>query len=228
VLADARFGIINELDHGYRVNPGLGMEKLFGARRHDLVASHNPSEIRVTQPAALLNGATLPGHLVGRVFREELQLEKGSEGAVAAVFEKAGTPAIVVRRTGKGQTILLGFSLGIPLLENHDPGAAALLRAAWQSAGVKPPVHVVTASNAGPVEAVVHARGREDERLVYVLNWGHHRADVKAELPWPGQTPLEGKDMVSGHAVVVEHKQNRAVFSLDLPPDHAAAVHITP
>ncbi len=34
--------------------------------------------------------------------------------------------------------------------------------------------------------------------------------------------------MVSGHAVVVEHKQNRAVFSLDLPPDHAAAVHIHP
>jgi hypothetical protein len=125
-------------------------------------------------------------------------------------------------------TVHLGFSLGIPLLENHDPGAAALLRSAWESAGVKPPVHVVTTSNAGPVEAVVHARGREDERLIYVLNWGHHRADVKAELPWPGQTPLQGKDVVSGHAVVVEHKQNRAVFSLDLPPDRAAAVHITP
>ena len=41
VLADARFGIINELDRGYRVNPGLGMEKLFGARRHDLFASHD-------------------------------------------------------------------------------------------------------------------------------------------------------------------------------------------
>jgi len=228
VLADARFGIINELDHGYRVNPGLGMEKLFGARRHDLVASHNPYEIRATQPTALLNEATLPGHLMGRVFREELQLEQGSEGTVAAVFEKTGTPAVVVHRTGKGQTILLGFSLGIPLLENHDAGAAGLLRAVWQSAGVKPPVHVVTTSSAGPVEAVVHTRGREDERLVYVLNWGHQRADVKVELPWSGQTPLQGKDMVSGHAVGIKHEQNRVVFSLTLPPDHAAAVHITP
>jgi beta-galactosidase len=226
VLADARFGIINELDRGYRVNPGLGMEKLFGARRHDLVASHTPWEIRVTQPTGLLNGVSLPSHLVGRVFREELQLEKGSEGKVVGVFEKTGTPAVVVRRTGKGQTILLGFSLGIPLLENHDPGAAELLRAVWQSAGVKPPIHIATAANAGPVETVVHSRGREDERLVYVLNWGHRPSNIAVEIPWPGQARLQGKDMVSGHAVSVEHKENRVAFSLTLPPDHAAAVHI--
>jgi hypothetical protein len=228
VLADARFGIINELDRGYRVNPGLGMEKLFGARRHDLVASHNPWDIRVTEPAGLLNGVALPGHLLGRVFREELQLEKGSEGQVVAVFEKTGTPAVVVRRTGKGQAILLGFSLGIPLLENHDPGAAALLRAVWQSAGVKPPIHITTAINTGPVEAVVHSRGHEDERLVYVLNWGPRPANLTAEIPWSGQARLQGKDMVSGHAVPVEHKENRVVFSMTLPPDHAAAVHIQP
>jgi hypothetical protein len=228
VLADARFGIINELDRGYKVNPGLGMEKLFGARRHDLVASHTTWEIRVTQPTALLNGVSLPSHLVGRVFREELQLEKGSEGKVAAVFEKSGTPAVVVRRTGQGQTILLGFSLGIPLLENHDPGATALLRAVLQSAGVKPPIQIAAAANAGPVEAVVHSRDREDERLVYVLNWGHREERVTAEIPWSGDAPLQGKDMVSGHAVPVEHTGNRVVFSLTLPPDHAAAVHIQP
>jgi len=228
VLADARFGIINELDRGYKVNPGLGMEKVFGARRHDLVASHNAYEVRITDPAGLLNGVTLPNHLVGRVFREELQLEKGSEGEVVAVFEKTGTPAVVVRRTGKGQTILLAFSLGIPLLENQDPGAAALLQAICKSAGVKPPIRLTTAPNAGPVEAVVHSRGREDERLVYVLNWGHAQANVTAELPWPGQARLQGKDMVSGRAVAVEHRENRAVFTLSLPADHAAAVHLQP
>ena len=228
VLADARFGIIDELDRGYRVNPGLDMAKLFGARRHDLVAAYTPWVIRVTQPTSLLNGVRLPSHLVGRVFREELQLEKGSEGSVAAVFEKTGTPAVVVRRTGKGQTILLGFSLGITLLENNDAGAAAMLRAVWQSAGVKPPVQVATPAGAGPIEAVVHSRGRQDERLVYVLNWGHTPANVKAELPWSGQAQLEGKDMVSGRGVAVEHKGAHAVFSLTLPPDHAAAVHIRP
>jgi beta-galactosidase len=228
VLADARFGIIDELDRGYRVNPGLDMAKLFGARRHDLVAAHTPWDIRITQPAALLNDAQLPSHLLGRVFREELQLEKGSEGQVAGVFDKTGTPAVVVRRTGKGQTILLGFSLGIPLLENHDAGAAALLRAVWQSAGVKPPVQVSTPAGAGPVEAVVHSRGLQDERLVYLLNWGHRAASVTAELPWSGQAQLKGKDMVSGHAVPVEHRENRASFRLTLPPDHAAAVHIQP
>ncbi len=204
------------------------MEKVFGARRHDLVASHNAYEVRITDPAGLLNGVTLPSHLVGRVFREELQLEKGSEGKVVAVFEKTGTPAVVVRRTGKGQTILTAFSLGIPLLENQDPGALALLQAICKSAGVKPSIRVTTAPNAGPVEAVVHSRGRDDERLVYVLNWGHAQTNVTAEIPWSGQARLQGKDMVSGHAVSVEHKENRAVFSLTLPADHAAAVHIQP
>jgi beta-galactosidase GanA len=228
VLADARFGIINELDQGYPVNPGLGMAKLFGARHHDMVAAYTPWDIRVTEPMSLMNDVSLPSHLVGRVFREDLQLEKGSEGKVVAVFEKTGTPAVVVRRTGKGQTILLGFSLGIPLLENHDPGAAALLRSVWQSAGVTVPIKITTVTGTGPVEAVVHSRGRADERLVYVLNWGHETSNITAEMPWQGQAELQGKDIVSGSTVAVEHKDNRVVFHLTLPPDHAAAVHIQP
>jgi len=225
VLADARFGIINELDRGYRVNPGLGMANLFGARRHDLVASHSAFEVRAAPPSGLRNGVALPERLTGRVFREELQLEKGSEGKVSAVFEKTGTPAVVVRRSGKGQTILLAFSLGIPLLENHDAGAAALLRAVCQSAGVEAPVRVTTDGGA-TLEAVVHSRGRPDERLVYLLNWGHRAAEVTAALPWPAEGRLEGKDMVSGKAVAVEHRAKQAVFSLSIPADHAAAVHV--
>ena len=229
VLADARFGIINELDRGYRVNPGLGMASLFGARRHDLVASHNPFPIRVTQAAALGSGVALPAHVEGRVFREELQLEKGSEGRVAAVFEKTDTPAVVVRPSGKGKTILLAFSLGIPLLENNDPGAAALLRAVWQSAGVEPPIQVAPrAGIPGSVEAVVHSRGRQDERLVYLLNWGHRAAEITASLPWPGPVKLQGKDMVSGRVVTVEHRAKRAVFDLSIAADHAAVVHVSP
>lgn len=226
VLADARFAIINPLDRGYPVNPGLGMAKLFGARRHNLVAAHSPFEVRVTEPGGLLNGVTLPRYLVGRVFREDLQLEKGSEGKVVAVFEETRTPAVVVRRTGKGRTILLGFSLGIPLLENRDPGTAGLLRAAWQSAGVRPPIRVSTAPGAGPVEAVVHSRGREGERLAYLLNWGQQKTEIKAQLSWSGQARLRGQDMVSGQAVPIEHKGNHIVFSLTLPPEHAAVVHI--
>jgi hypothetical protein len=177
---------MDERDRGYAVNPGLGMEKIFGARRHDLVASHNTDEVRVTDPTGLLNGVTLPSNLAGRVFREELQLEQGSEGKAVGIFEKTGTPAVVVHHVGKGQAILLGFSLGIPLLENNDAGAAGLLRAVWQSAGVKPPLLVSTGASSLPLEAVVHSRGRADERLVYLLNWGHHQADVTAELRWPG------------------------------------------
>ena len=93
---------------------------------------------------------------------------------------------------------------------------------------MKPPIEIATAADDGPVEAVVHSRGRTEERLVYVLNWGHRPSNIRAEMPWPGQTRLQGKDMVSGHAVAVEHKENRVVFSLTLPPDHAAAVHVQP
>ena len=64
----------------------------------------------------------------------------------------------------------------------------------------------------------MHSRGRADERLVYVLNWGHETSNVTAEMPWQGQTELQGKDIVSGSAVAVEHKDNRVVFHLTLPP----------
>jgi beta-galactosidase len=228
VLADARFGIIDERDRGYPVNPGLGMAKLFGARRHDLVASHSPSPVRISDAVGLGKGVTLPTHLVGGVFREELQLEKGSEGKVVGVFEASGTPAVVVRHVGKGETILLGFSLGIPLLEQNDQGAAGLLRAVLKAAGVEPAIRVTTAADAGPVEDVVHSRGRADERLIYLLNWGHRPTQVTAELPWPGQTLLRGKDFVSGRSVPVQHRGNHAVFTLTLPADHAAAVEIRP
>ena len=227
VLADARFGIINELDRGYPVNPGLGMAKLFGARRHDLLSSHNATEIRITDAAGLVNGVNVPTRLAGGVFREELQLERGSEGRVMGVFDATGTPAVVVRRTGKGQTVLLAFSLGIPL-EANDAGAAGLLRAVVKSAGVEPPIRISMTATPAPVEAIVHSRGRADERLVYLLNWSHREENVTAELPWPGPARLQGKDIVSGRPVQVEHSQNRARFSLTLSADHAAAVHIQP
>ena len=227
VLADARFGIINELDRGYAVNPGLGMAKLFGARRHDLLSSHNPTEIRITDAAGLANGGNLPGRMAGGIFREELQLEKGSEGKVLGVFAATGAPAVVVRHTGKGQTVLLAFSLGVPL-EANDAGAAGLLRAVVKSAGVEPPIRILTTAAPASVEAVVHSRGRADERLVYLLNWGHHQENVTAELPWPGQARLQATDIVSGRPVQVEHSQNRARFSLAISADHAAAVHIQP
>jgi beta-galactosidase GanA len=227
VLADARFGIINELDRGFEVNPGLGMAKLFGARRHDLLSSHHPTEIRITDAVGLANGGSLPPRLEGGFFREELQLEKGSEGKVIGVFTATGTPAVVVRHTGKGQTVLLAFSLGPPL-EDHDAGAAGLLRAIVKSAGVEPPIRLAMGGAPGPVEAVVHSRGQADERLVYLLNWGHREEAATAELPWPGQAKLHGKDLVSGRPVEVEHNQNRVRFSLTMTADHAAVVHIQP
>jgi beta-galactosidase GanA len=245
VLADARFGIINPLDRGYEVNPGLGMAKLFGARRDGLVAGYAPWNIRVTDAKGALKGATLPDRVTGRVFREDLQLEKGSEGTVAAVFEETKTPAIVVKRTGSGQSMLLGFSLGISLMEDKgqdlDSGAAALLKAVWQSAGVTPPIQISSlssarnegsverersAQNTAPVEAVVHSRGRENERLVYLLNWGHQRTEVRTELPWPGSGNVQGKDLVSGSSVQVERKGDGAAFTVSLDGDHAAAVHL--
>ena len=75
---------------------------------------------------------------------------------------------------------------------------------------------------------MVHSRGHDDERLVYVLNWGHRPANITAKIPWSGQAQLQGKDMVSGHAVLIERKDDGVAFSLTLPPDHAAAVHIQP
>jgi hypothetical protein len=110
VLADARFGIINELHRGYAVNPGLGMARLFGARRHDLVASHVPAEIRITHRGALV-GAELPPRLAGGDFRGLHPGERRGGGALP--------------RPGR-RTACLSAQLGIP--PRGDQGRAALAR----------------------------------------------------------------------------------------------------
>jgi hypothetical protein len=57
------------------------------------------------------------------------------------------TTAVVVQRTGKEPTILPGFSLGTLCWKNNGPGATGMLRAVWQSAGVKPPIRVSTGAS---------------------------------------------------------------------------------
>ncbi len=226
VVADARFGIMDEWHQGYRVNPGQSMAAFFGARRHDFTADYSHADVRLTAPAAFLKGIDAPARLAGGIFREQLQLEAGSEGTVIGVFEKTGAPAIVAKRTGLGRTFLLAFSLGTPLFDGEDAGAAEFLRALVRTAGVTPPVKVTLPEGRGPVEAVVHTRGLEDERLVFLINWGDQDTEVAAELPWGGAVALEAADRVSGGAVRTERSSGRVVLRLKVPAGRAAVVHV--
>jgi hypothetical protein len=73
---------------------------------------------------------------------------------------------------------------------------------------------ISTGPTAGLVEAVVHSRGRQDEPLVYQLNWEPRQAmQVTARLPWSGQVRSRGKDIISGGTVPLEQEDNQVVFT---------------
>jgi beta-galactosidase len=228
VLADARFGIMDEWHEGYRVNPGLSMAKLFGARRHDFTAVYRPAEIRLTGAEGWLKGLNQGEPLAGGVFREQLQLEPGNEGSVIGVFENTDLPAIVAKRTGKGRTFLLASLLGVPMFDGENAGTTEFVRALLRTAGVEPPVTVKLRQGTGPVEAVVQTRNRPDERLLFLINWAGQPKPVTAELPWPGTAALKATDRVSGRAVPVEHAAGLATLELTLPAGRVAVVHIHP
>ena len=228
VLADARFGILDERHQGYRINPGQSMATLFGARRHDFTTIYDPAEIRYSGADGWLNGLNQDEPMVGGVFREQLQLEPGSEGTVIGTFDNTNFPAIVAKRTGKGQTFLLASLLGVPLFDGENAGTTAFIRSLLKTAGVVSPVRITLQPGDGPVEAVVQSRNRANERLLFLINWGNQPAPISAELPWPGAAALNATDRVGGLAVAVAHTDGLATIKLTLPAGRAAIVHIHP
>ena len=221
VVVDARFGIMDHRHQGYRITPGLAMNKLFGTSRHDFIGGYSPFEVNMVKGQQYLKDLGPNARLAGGVFCEELQLDPKDKGDVIAAFQKTGMPAVVAKRTGKGKTFLLGFMLGTPLFDKEDAGTADFLRSLLATAGVTAPVRVQLKQGDGPVEAFVHTRPGSDDRLLYLINWSDRPTPLTVSLPWPSNGgPAKATDLVTGKAVqlAVQSPPRVATMTLTLSP----------
>ncbi|EDY80525.1 hypothetical protein VDG1235_139 [Verrucomicrobiia bacterium DG1235] len=135
-MADARSAVIDELDFGYEINPGAGLDEVFGVRRDDWIGERRGSY------AVRLEGdswADMDGKVFnGKFFRESWELQGGVE--VLARFSDTQEPAFSRNQYGKGSAVLAAVPLGGSYFHDESNLANEVIVRLAKQAGVISPV----------------------------------------------------------------------------------------
>jgi beta-galactosidase len=184
VVAEARLAWNNQRGFASPVIPGLGLDKVFGAREKVIQPKDKP-QITITDSSNL---SGLTSHLVsGAAFEEDLEPYPGSR--VLGRFED-GEPAVIENSTGKGKAILIGSLLALAYEEHHDAGTQQLLVSLARLAGVPTEVKV-----SGPGNSAIEVRRLvgDHKQIVFAFNESKDSVDATLSLsvPWITQHAVE-------------------------------------
>ena len=136
-VGEARLAWNDERGFASTVIPGIGMDKVFGAREKLIRPSEKPQII--LDPSANLSGVTSAGPISGAAFEEDLEPYPGSR--VLGRFED-GEPAVVENSFGKGKTVLVGSFTSLAYQQHPDAVTGQFLVSLARLAGVSPEVEV--------------------------------------------------------------------------------------
>jgi len=213
LAAEARAGWTDETGQCGTAIPGLGLDKLFGARERDCerVKENEPVPMYVTGEHPLLPYLR-PGEVInGALFRQRLEADDGTD--ILAVFED-GSPAIVARRHGDGWAVLAGSLVSLALHRLGDGGARRFLAGLARASGARPPVEI------RPDIAAVEPRlllADNGDQILVALNHGREQADASFSLTWP-ETHAEVTDLISGESVQLSGNGGQLTIRQALPP----------
>lgn len=192
VVAEARLAWNNERGFASKIIPGIGLDKVFGARE-TVIQPRDKPEITV-ESAAHLPGWKNSGTVAGAAFEEDLEPYAGAQ--VLGTFAD-GKPAIVENSFGKGKAILVGSFLALGYEQHHDATTQQFLLSLADLAGVSPEVDVTGAGASGiQVRRVVSG----NEQVVFAFNESNNSVDatLSLQIPWP---PVRARDWSSDHDV---------------------------
>lgn len=158
LIADARTATVDERDFAYRLNPGAGLDLVFGVKRLDWVAYDCYYDVDW-----IANDLCSPERLKARWFREELEVYPGTQ--VVARFSDDGSPAMTLLKHGRGAALLSGFSIGASIHKKEDGIMADWLVELIASAGVFP-----VASWEGKGFVMLRVHDYHEGNLIYVVN----------------------------------------------------------
>lgn len=218
VVAEARLAWNNERGFASPIIPGIGLDKVFGAREKLIKPVEKP-EIAIGSEAGL-PGWTDGVAVSGAAFEEELEAYPRAE--VLGRFSD-GEPAVIENSFGKGETILLGSFLGLGYEKHPDAGTQEFLLSLAKLAGVSPEVNV---SGAGAANVEVRRLDSGNEQIVFVFNDSDTAADidVSVDVPW---TVAHATDWMNGHDVPLEAKQGQVVLKKEFAPHGVWVVGLT-
>ena len=202
-VAEARLAWNDARGFASSVIPGAGLAELFGAREHIIAPAENVQIQTEASPA--LRG--LPVHTTIRGDAFEEQLEPLAGGVVLGRFAD-GAPAIVEKRDGQGNTILIGSFLALAYQDRHEPAVKAFFLSLAGAAGVPSDAEV---SGAGTSEVEVRRLGGDREQTIFVFNHARAPADMTLQIrfPWTAQ---QATDLEDNRPVHLENRAGRALF----------------
>lgn len=209
VVAEARLAWNDERGFASPIIPGIGLDKVFGAREVVIRPSDKP-EITV-ESSAQLPAWKNNGTVAGAAFEEDLEPYPGAQ--VLGRFAD-GKPAIVENSFGKGGTVLVGSFLALGYEQHPEAATRKFLLSLASLAGVASQVEVTGAGTSG---VQVRRLVRDKEQIVFAFNESKDSADAtfSLDLPWKSTRAV---DWTNGGNVALESEQGKVVLKRKLAP----------
>jgi beta-galactosidase GanA len=217
VVAEARLAWNDERGFANTIIPGMGLDKVFGAREK-LIEPVDKPEITIGKSAELhgwKSNATVPG----AAFEEQLEPYTGAH--VLGRFAD-GDAAILENSFGKGRAILVGSFLALGYEQHPEATTQQLLLSLAKSAGVSPEVEVSGAA-AGNIE--VRRLVSDHEQIVFAFNESNDSIDAGLSLEVP-RTPARVLDWADGHDVQFAMQQSRLFLKKTFAPHEVWVVDL--
>lgn len=216
VVAEARLAWNDERGFASPVIPGMGLDKVFGAREK-LIVPVNVPEITIAKSADLPGWEN--GTVHGAAFEEQLEPYEGAQ--VLGRFAD-GEAAIIENSFGKGRTFLMGTFLALGYEQHPEAPAQQLLISLAESAGASREVEV-SGTGAGNIEVRRLVSG--DEQIVFAFNESNDAtgAAVSLDVPW---APAQAVDWVDGHDVQFAMQQGKVILKKTFAPHEVWVVDL--
>jgi beta-galactosidase len=205
VVADARTAVIDENDFAYEINPGAGLDELFGVERRDWTGKKGFYKVE------MIEKAVYPPEFDGRYFRESLKLKENVE--VIAQFPDDSEPAIVEKKYGKGTAVLSAVPLGASYYGNEENPVDEVIQQFTEEAGVSSNVIFISDSN-DFLDIKVHRSG--EKRIVYVINSETSDKNGRLEINTGNFKTVSVKDIITGTKFNFELVNNRISIPINV------------
>jgi beta-galactosidase len=207
VVADARTATVNDLDFAYRINPGAGLDTLFGAVRTDWVGQKIYWKVMINK-----NGGDTPYTVDGKYFRDQLHITGKMD--VLGTFAEDGAPAIIKHSFGKGVAILSAIPLGASYYGKPENPINKLLWLFTKEAGVIPDARFASKDESF-LDLKVHSS--ENAQIIYAINSEDHSKAGVIEMFAGSHKAKSVKNIVSDENM--QFKQDNGILSIPLTID---------
>ncbi len=215
VVADARTATLNELDFAYKINPGAGLDDLFGADRPDWSGHKTFYKIQMNE-----GNNIEPIEFEGKYFREQLQLKNNIK--LLGEFEDTKEPAAIENKYGKGTAILSAVPLGASYYNNPNNPVNKLLINFTKDAGVSPDAKFVSKEHSF-LNIKVHTSN--NGLIIYIINSDSMSKKGLIEINSGSSKIRSLKNILNEEIFPFEQKDNKISITVEIKGQHVIVLY---